>query len=88
MRSPERTRSFHLLNLQKTVNPGDKQAITALRFMPQGNELIVVRTNGEIELWQSDGTTKKIVARNTSKNIKENLTSLAISSDYSEDANG
>ena len=68
-------------NLQKTVNPGDKQAITALDFMPQGNELIVVRTNGEIELWPSDGTTKKIVARNKSQNIKENLTSLAINSD-------
>ena len=68
-------------NLQKTVNPGDKQAITALTFMPQGDEFIVARTNGEIELWQSDGITKKIVARNTSKNIKENLTSLAISSD-------
>ena len=68
-------------NLQKTVNPGDKQAITTLRFTPDGDKFIVVRTNGEIELWQSDSITKKILDRDTSKDIKENLTSLSISSD-------
>lgn len=68
-------------NLETTVNPGDKEAITALRFMPQGNEFIIARTNGEIELWQIDGVTKKIVARNASQNSQENLTSIAISSD-------
>ena len=68
-------------NLEKIVNPGDTQAITALRFMPQGNQFIVTRTNGEIELWQGDGITKKIIYGDTSEDIQKNLTSLAISSD-------
>ncbi len=68
-------------NLEKTVNPDDKQAIAALRFTPDGDKFIIARTNGEIELWQSDGIAQKIVDRINSKNIQENLTSLAISSD-------
>ncbi|MDJ0534487.1 MAG: AAA-like domain-containing protein [Xenococcaceae cyanobacterium MO_207.B15] len=68
-------------NIQKTVNPDDKQAITALRFTPDGNKFLVARTNGEIELWHSDGMTQKIVAQDTTKDIQENLTSLSISSD-------
>ena len=66
----------------QNINNGDEKPITAVSFSPQGEELAIARKDGAIELWQTDGTWRKILVNtDNNPNIQENITSINFSPD-------
>ena len=70
------------VTLIKTFENNKRQEITAIKYNPQGDKIAISTRQGNIELWDIDGSSRKIIVnREQTTNVLENIVSLSFSPD-------